>query len=91
MTVYVDAAIHRRAGAKTERAVLWCHMLSLDIPALHAMARRIGISEHRLDRRPVVHYDLTAAERERAIEAGAIAASRAEIVAVMRALRGTRK
>ena len=87
MAVYVDAAIWHWAGRR------WCHMLADDVEELHGFAARLGV--HRLlyqgpPRTSAPHYDITSFERERALRLGAIACSRAEIVAIYRRVRTPR-
>jgi len=84
MTVYVDEAIWRRHG----RA--WCHMIADDIDELHRFAADLGIHRSSYQGPPKTtkpHYDLTAWERRKAISLGAVASTRHEIIAVLRAIR----
>ncbi len=84
MSVYVDEPIWRWRGLR------WAHLLSDDLNELHRFAHRLGI--HRLSfqappRSSSPHYDITAFERQRALAYGAIACSRAEIVAIIHSNR----
>ena len=84
MAVYVDEAIWHWQGLR------WCHMLADDLDELHGFAARLGIHRSSYQGPPktaVPHYDITGFERGRAIRLGAIACSRAEIVAVLRRVR----
>jgi hypothetical protein len=84
VAVYVDQPIWRWAGHK------WCHMLADSEEELHRFAAVIGV--HRLlyqgpPKTSAPHYDLTGMERARALQHGAIACSREEIVAVFRRVK----
>ena len=88
MAVYVDDAIWKWAGRR------WCHLLADDIDELHRFAARLGV--HRLSyqgppKTSAPHYDLTGFERDRAVRMGALAAGRAEILAVFRKVREPRR
>ena len=87
MTVYVDAAIWDWQGLK------WCHLLADDVDELHRFAAQLGVHRNSYQEPPrtsAPHYDLTSFERTRAITLGAKACTRAEIVAVFRAVRRAR-
>lgn len=84
MAVYVDDAVWPFAGRR------WCHLMADDEAELHRFARRLGL--HRLSyqgppKTRTPHYDITGTERDRALRLGAVACSRAEIVAVFRRVR----
>jgi hypothetical protein len=84
MTVYVDDAIWNWQGLR------WCHLMADDIDELHRFAARLGVHRNSYQGPPrtsAPHYDLTSSERARAIALGARPCSRAEIVAVFRAVR----
>jgi uncharacterized protein DUF4031 len=84
MAVYVDEAIWNWQGRK------WCHLLADDIDELHRFAFSLGVRQSSYQGPPRTskpHYDLTAWERAIALKRGAIACSRAEIVAVLRQVR----
>ena len=84
MPVYIDQAIWEWHGLK------WAHLLADDIDELHRFAARLGIHRTSYQGPPktsIPHYDLTGYERRRAIDLGAVACSRYEIVAVVRRLR----
>jgi hypothetical protein len=85
MAVYVDEAIWAWQGLK------WCHLLADDLDELHRFARHLGVPRLVYQGPPktaLPHYDITGQERSRALALGAIACSRAEIVAVVRRVRG---
>jgi hypothetical protein len=88
MAVYVDAAIWKWKGLK------WCHLLADDIDELHRFALNVGVKRTSYQGPPKTatpHYDPTGYERRLALQAGAIACSRQEIIAVARLTRGSRK
>jgi hypothetical protein len=62
-----------------------------DVDALHRFAFALGVKRISYQGPPKTatpHYDITAFERDRALRLGAVSASREEIVAVRRLLRG---
>lgn len=83
MAVYVDSAENRYGRMKM------CHMLADSEEELHLMAMQIGVLFKWLQRSRdgVVHYDICKSKRALAVEAGAIAVGRSEIVALMRRQR----
>ena len=84
MTVYVDEAIWNWCGLK------WCHFMADDTDELHRFAQRLGLGRNSYQGPPKTrapHYDITSFERVRAIALGAKPCSRAEIIAVFRAVR----
>ena len=88
MTVYVDDAIWNWQGLK------WCHLMADDMDELHGFAARLGVHRNSYQGPPrtsAPHYDLTSCERARAVALGAKVCSRAEIVAVFRAVRHARR
>ena len=88
MAVYVDAAIWKWAGRR------WCHLMADDEAELHRFASRLGLHRSSYQGPPKTsapHYDITGFERDRAIRLGARPVSRAEIVAVYRSVRVSRK
>lgn len=88
MAVYVDAAIWKWAGRR------WCHLMADDEAELHRFAARLGIHRSSYQGPPKTaapHYDITGFERDRAIRMGALAVGRAEIVAVYRSVRVSRR
>lgn len=67
-TVYVDDALHSCRGQ------LRCHLFSLDLDALHAFARRLGLGLFSFQppaRNAWPYYALSFGEREQALELGA--------------------
>lgn len=84
MAVYVDDAIWKFAGRR------WCHLLGDSEEELHRFAARLGITRQSYQGPPKTaapHYDLTGFERDRAIRLGALAVTRAEILAVYRRVK----
>ncbi|TWG59503.1 DUF4031 domain-containing protein [Aminobacter sp. J44] len=84
MAVYVDDAIWNFAGRK------WCHLMADSEEELHRFAARLGVHRSSYQGPPKTaapHYDITGFERDRAIRMGALAVSRAEILAVYRGVR----
>lgn len=84
MAVYVDDAIWNFAGRK------WCHLMADSEEELHRFAARLGVHRSSYQGPPKTaapHYDITGFERDRAIRMGALAVSRAEILAVYRRVR----
>ena len=84
MAVYVDEPIWRWSGLS------WAHLLADDLDELHGFAHRLGIHRFSFQAPPrssSPHYDITAFERRRALDYGAVACSRAEIVAIIRCTR----
>src|SRR5258708_38932387 len=82
--VYVDAAIWHWQGLK------WAHLLAADTDALHRFAARLGIHRAAHQGPPptlLLHYEITAYERQRGIALPAIACSRDERVAIVRRTR----
>lgn len=81
MAVYVDNAVFRWRGRR------WAHLLADDLDELHAFAARLGLPRHAFqDKRSGAHYDIDTALRERALALGAIAVSRLQDRARMRAI-----
>lgn len=71
LTVYVDDAVQLWRGER------WAHLMADTLEELHAMAARLGIPRRAFqDKRSGAHYDVTALQRERAIDFGAVAISR---------------
>ena len=81
MAVYVDSPIWERWERR------WCHLLADDEHELHVLAVAIGCRRERFQtksRRPWVdHYDIDEERRAKAIAAGAIELTRAEVVALV--------
>lgn len=91
MTVYVDdsgipAAVTDPANGRTYRA-RWSHLFcDGDLDELHAFAVRIGMRRAWFQDWPAhrfPHYDVVAAKRERAIQAGAVAVTWRESVPIL--------
>lgn len=71
MTVYVDDAV------TLWRDQRWAHLMADTLEELHAFAQSLGLPRRSFqDKRSGAHYDVTAALREQAIAAGAVAISR---------------
>jgi hypothetical protein len=84
MAVYVDDAIWPWHGLK------WCHLLADDLDELHCFAASLGIQRTSYQGPPktgVPHYDLTGFERRKALALGAVACTRAAILAVVQQVR----
>lgn len=84
MAVYVDDPIWNWQGMR------WAHLLADSEVELHRFAATLGISRlvyQGPPKTPHPHYDITAFERRRAIQHGAIACTGHEIVAVLRRVR----
>jgi hypothetical protein len=79
MAVYVDRAIWERWDR------LWCHLLADDEgeDELHAFAATLGCKRERFQSRPrrpwIDHYDIDEERRAKAVRAGAIELTRAEV------------
>jgi len=79
MAVYVDEAIWPFRG------MVMCHMFADTEEELNAMADKIGVARKWIQRRPgLLHYDIAKAKRALAVKAGAIQASRKQVVLFMR-------
>jgi len=71
MTVYVDDAVHAWRGQR------WAHLMADSLAELHAMAAQLGIPRRAYQNKSSgAHYDVTEADRARAIALGAQAISR---------------
>lgn len=71
MTVYVDEIIRWTTRGRYRNGS--CHLMADTLEELHAFARAIGLPRSRFHRgSKVPHYDLIEAEREQALEAGAV-------------------
>ena len=85
MAVYVDDAIWEWRGE------VWCHLVADTDEELDDFAQRLGLERRWLQHKParpwLDHYDLPDYGRERAVQLGATAVGRAEIVAVIRRKR----
>ena len=85
-TIYVDPATHRYRGQ------LYCHLFSNDIEALHAFAARLGLKHEWFQKPPKaswMHYDTNFRNRINAIQLGAVAVDKFEIILVAHRQRGT--
>lgn len=83
MAVYVD-------NMQIEwRGRLWCHLVADSLEELHEFARRLGMRrawfQHETSSYP--HYDITVESRIRALELGAFAGSRNQIITCARKLK----
>lgn len=71
MAVYVDDAVWPWRGRR------WAHLMADTLEELHAFAARLHLPRRIFqDKRSGAHYDIDAAQRERAIALGAIPISR---------------
>jgi len=69
---------------------IWCHLFSEDIEALHQFAARIGLQRSWFQCPPAAkwpHYDIPLFRRTKAIEAGAIVATRKQFVEIARRIQ----
>jgi hypothetical protein len=81
MTVYVDDAVVHWRGQR------WAHLMADTLGELHAFAASLGIPRRAFqDKTSGAHYDVTTELRERAIALGAVAISRHQDRARMRAV-----
>jgi hypothetical protein len=81
MAVYVDNAIFPWRGRR------WAHLMADELDELHAFAARLGIPRYKFqDKRSGAHYDIDEAMRTTALRLGAVAVSRTEDRARMRAI-----
>lgn len=81
MTVYVDNA---KNGFGRMRM---CHMMADSIEELHAMADRIGLRRSWFQPKSSPHYDVSQEKRKLAIQLGAVAVDRRQLVDVIKRLR----
>lgn len=81
MAVYVDNAAVPARGKK------WFHMTADTLAELHAFAARIGLKRCWFESGRHKHYDVTAQQRQAAIEAGALAVRSREVVLACRRLQ----
>ncbi len=81
-TVYVDAPIWPFGR------MMMCHLFSLDVEALHAMASRIGVDRRWFQNKPgFPHYDICKSKRAIAVSLGAVEVDRRRFVELVRILR----
>lgn len=78
MPVYVDQPINQYGRMKM------CHMLADTLKELHAMADSLGLKREWFQDHGTPHYDICKSKRARAIELGAIEASRHQVVKLIR-------
>lgn len=81
MAVYVD---HVRIPFKGMRM---SHMIADDLEELHTMAQAIGMRREWFQDKKFPHYDVSDERRALALQRGAIAVDRRELVMVMRRYR----
>ena len=88
MAVYVDSLL-RFPGNRIHPGRATCHLFADSANELHALAGALGMRREwaQTGRRGILHYDLNAERRERALELGARALSRKASVAKWRELR----
>lgn len=82
MAVYVD-------NERIEwRGKLWCHLVADSLDELHAFAARIGLQRSWFQgHASYPHYDVTTGVRERALNAGALASRKREMLIAARKLK----
>jgi hypothetical protein len=81
MTVYVDDAVHLWRGQR------WAHLMADTLDELHAMATQLGIPRRGFQNKTSgAHYDVNVELRERAIQLGAMAISRHNDRALVKAV-----
>jgi glycogen synthase len=84
--VYVDEAVFPFRGA------LMAHMFSRDLAALHGIAEQLGVRRWFQDPTTMKvsfpHYDITAAQREKALALGAVAVNKYQMLAMVRHITG---
>ena len=83
MSVYVDDA--RIAYGRMKM----CHMVADTIEELHAIADAIGIKRTWFQPKSTPHYDICLSKRALAIQHGAIAVDRREMVTIIRRIRAS--
>jgi hypothetical protein len=82
MTVYVD---NERIPW---RGKLWCHLVADTLAELHAFAAALGLRRRWFQvKASYPHYDVTTGVRERALELGASAGSKSEIIACAKKMK----
>ncbi len=84
MSVYVDGARNKYGRMKM------CHMIATSLDELHVMAERLGLKRKWFQDHETPHYDICQAKRLKAIEFGAIAVNRKEVVELIRRWRAAR-
>jgi hypothetical protein len=88
MAVYVDSLL-RFPGNRIHPGRATCHLFADSEEELHGLAGALGMRREwaQIGRRGILHYDLNAERRERALALGARALSRKASVAKWRELR----
>jgi hypothetical protein len=82
MAIYVDNERIRWRGK------LWCHLVGDSLDELHAFAGSLGLKRAWFQSNASYpHYDVTTGVRERALQMGAIAASKAQMLASARTMK----
>jgi hypothetical protein len=84
MSVYVDTVRLKFGRMKM------CHMLADDLDELHTMADALGLKREWFQGVGTPHYDICQSKRAKAIEIGAIEASREKVVEIIRTWRERR-
>jgi hypothetical protein len=81
MAVYVDDAVIPWRGHR------WAHLMADTLDELHAFAQGLGVPRAKFqDKRSGAHYDVPAHLREQALRLGAVAISRHDDRALVRAV-----
>ena len=82
MAVYVDNERIQWRGK------LWCHLVGDSLGELHAFAASLGLKRAWFQgKASYPHYDVTTGVRERALEMGAIAAGKTQMLASARKMK----
>ncbi len=70
------------------RGKLWCHLVADSLDELHAFAASLGLKRAWFQgKASYPHYDVTTGVRERALEIGAIAAGKTQMLASARNMK----
>lgn len=84
MATYVDPAVFKKPNGRKS----YCHMVADSLVELHAFAEKIGVKKHFFHKSATyAHYDITEAQREVAITAGAKPISSKELVGIAKEMK----
>lgn len=84
--IYVGPLFNTRRSKKWRHDHV-CHLMSLDIEALHLFANKIGLKFEWFQTQSMPHYDLTIWKRRQAIFYGAIEITENDEITIIRKLR----